>query len=519
MDLIFHNTRAYSLVEPGQWAPAFLVRGGCIVALGTKEDLAAAAHRPKYIDLGGHFVYPGFTDAHVHFVGLGLTLQNLQLQDCTLAEVLGKVEARAHQASVHDWIVGRGFNFNNWPEGKPRKEWLDRVAPGVPVALTAKDGHLMWVNSAALQASGITADTSNPQHGVIDRDESGEPTGLLMESAIALVTANMPAPSTQLRRKAIQAAIRLMHSYGIVAVHDMGDESGLQSFHEYRAAHGLPLRIWLAISRQFLKHAKSLGIRAGFGDQFLRIGGVKAFADGALGARTAWMLAPYEGEEGCGLPTLSSEELRDLVQEANGSGLPVAIHAIGDQANRAVLDALAAHGDRTLRNRIEHVQLLAEEDVPRLAELNVIASMQPTQCPQDRYMADRHWGRRSRLAYPFRSLLRQGTVLAFGSDTPVEDASVLVGLYSAVARKRWEEPHTEAWYGQEAVTMWDAMRAFTYGGAYAAGEESYRGTLALGMAADFTVLTQDILAADDPEVLKETQVAATYVAGECVYEA
>ena len=207
------------------------------------------------------------------------------------------------------------------------------------------------------------------------------------------------------------------------------------------------------------------------------------------------MLDPYEGEGGYGLPTLSLEELSALVREANRWGLPVAVHAIGDAGNRAVLDALAAHGDKGLRNRIEHVQLLNSADIPRLAELNIVASMQPIQCPQDRYMADRYWGGRSRWAYPFQSLLRQGTHLAFGSDAPVEEADVLKGMYSAVARKRWDEPETEPWYGEEAVSMWDALRAFTYGGAYAAGEEDYRGVLAPGMLADFTVLTQDILAA------------------------
>lgn len=519
MDKIFYNAGVYSLTEPGHWAPAFLVRGDKVVALGTRESLSDLAYRPKYIDLAGRFVYPGFADAHVHFLGLGLTLQSLNLQHCSLAEVLAKVRDRAQQVSPGGWIVGRGFNYNNWPEGKPHKSWLDEAAPSVPTALTAKDGHLMWVNSAALQACGITKDTPNPKYGLIERDESGEPTGLLMENAISLVTEKIPPPSSELRGKALQDAIKLFHSLGIVAVHDMGDEQALAAFQAYRESRDLTLRIWLAIPASSLPHAAALGIRSGFGDPFLKIGAVKAFADGALGARTAWMLEPYENGGGHGLPTLTPDELAALVKKANGSGLPVAVHAIGDGANRAVLDALAAYGDRSLRNRIEHVQLLSEADIPRLAALNVVASMQPLQCAQDRYMADEHWGRRSRWAYPFQSLLQHRTVLAFGSDVPVEEADVLKGLYSAVARKRWDEPETEPWYGEEAVSMWDALRAYTYGGAYAAGEEHYRGTLAPGMLADFTVLTQDILAQGDPEILKETQVAATFVGGQCVYEA
>ncbi|KLU40049.1 MAG: hypothetical protein AA931_07045 [Peptococcaceae bacterium 1109] len=508
----------YTLAEPGAWASAFLVRDGRIAALGTRDSLEAVAYRPRYIDLGGNFTYPGFTDAHVHLIGLGLQLQSLQLQGLSLAEVLGKVKASAEQAPAGSWIIGRGFNFNNWPEGRPHKAWLDEVAPLAPVALTAKDGHLMWVNSAALQACGITSETPNPKHGLIERDSSGETTGLLMENAISLVAGKIPPPSPKLREKAIKDAVDLFHSYGIVAVHDMGDEHALSALQQYREGRDLTLKVWLAIPAASLSHAKGMGIRGGFGDRFLRVGAVKDFADGALGARTAWMLDPYEGEGGYGLPTLSLEELSALVREANRWGLPVAVHAIGDAGNRAVLDALAAHGDKGLRNRIEHVQLLNSADIPRLAELNIVASMQPIQCPQDRYMADRYWGGRSRWAYPFQSLLRQGTHLAFGSDAPVEEADVLKGMYSAVARKRWDEPETEPWYGEEAVSMWDALRAFTYGGAYAAGEEDYRGVLAPGMLADFTVLTQDILAAGSPEILKETRVAATFVEGECVYE-
>jgi len=519
VDKIFYNTRLYTLTHPDQWAPAFLVRDGKIAALGSRAELAALAHRPQYIDLGGNYTYPGFTDAHVHLIGLGMTLQSLPLQGRSLAEVLTLVKERAAEVPPGSWVMGRGFNYNSWPEGRPHRRWLDQAAPATPVVLTAKDGHLIWVNSAALQACGISRDTPDPKHGLIERDDSGEPTGLLLENAISLVFEQLPPPPPELRQKAISDAVALLHSFGIVAAHDMGDGQALTALQEYRASHGLSLRIWLAIPASQLGSAAALGIRGGFGDQFLRIGAVKAFADGALGARTAWMLEPYTEDGGVGMPTLAQEELEELVRAANGCGLPVAVHAIGDAANRAALDAIAACGDTKLRNRIEHVQLLNPTDVPRLAALNVTASMQPTQCPQDRYMADRYWGGRCRWAYPFRSLLKHGTHLAFGSDTPVEEADVLKGLYSAAARKRWDEPHTEPWYGEEAVSMWDALRAFTYGGAYAAAEEHYRGTLSPGMLADFVVLTGDILAVDDPETLKEVHVAATYVGGECVYEA
>lgn len=506
------------MVEPEQWAPAFLVRHDKVVALGSKEELDMIAHRPKYVDLAGNVVYPGFSDSHVHLLGLGLILQNLRLEGVTLGATLKMVQDRAEKAHKGAWIEGWGFNYNDWPEGRPNKAWLDQVAPYNPVILRAKDGHLIWVNSAALDVCRINQNTPDPPNGLIERDEDGELTGLLMENAIPLVTDNIPDPSEQDCFKGLEAALRLMHSYGIVAVHDMEDDTALKALQQYRERQGLSLRVWMCLPRESLKAAASLGIRSGFGDAYLRIGGVKAFADGALGAGTAWTLEPYEGTSNFGLPTLPLNEINKLVQDANSNGLPVVVHAIGDAANRAVLDAIARFGNRSLRNRLEHVQLLAEADIPRLAHLEVAASMQPTQCPQDRYMADKLWGDRCQRAYAFKSLLRQGTVLAFGSDAPVEDPNVLVGLYSAVARKRWNEPNTEAWYPNEAISMWDALRAFTYGGAYAAGEESYRGTLAPGMLADFTVLTRDILSSDNPEVLKETEVAATFVGGKCVYK-
>lgn len=521
MDKIYYNARVYSLAERESWAPAMLVRADRLVALGDRRSLDTIAKNPEYVDLEGGYVYPGFTDAHVHLLWLGLNLQRINLQGCSLPETLQKVRERAAAVAPGTWIEGWGFNYNNWPEGKPHKAWLDEVAPHNPVVLRSKDAHLIWVNSAALKSCLITKETPNPANGLIERDDRGELTGLLMENAIPLVTEKIPKPSRELYLEAVRDAVKLLNSCGIVAVHDMGDPGDgltLSVLQQYRERFGLDLRITTALPYDKLQEAAALGFRGGFGDEYLRIGGIKAFADGSLGAQTAWTLDPYEGTGSRGLPTLSQGELNKLVQDANSAGLPVLIHAIGDAANRAVLDALEAYGHRELRNRIEHVQLIAPEDLPRLAQLGVVASMQPTHCPQDRYMADRLWGERSKNAYAFKSLLQHNTMLAFGSDTPVEEANVLIGLYSAVARKRWDEPHSEPWYGEQRISMWDALRAFTYGGAYAAREETYRGTLSPGMRADFVVLTHDLLAEEDPEVLKETQVIATFVGGRCVYK-
>jgi len=495
------------------------VRDGVILAVGKHKEVLGHLGNLKEVDLGGRTVLPSFTDAHLHFLHVGLGLQMLQLAGNSLQVTLEKVRQVAHKSPPGSWIQGRGFNFNDWAEGWPRKQWLDEIAPLSPVVLTAKDGHMIWVNSKALQVAGITENTPNPAGGVIERDESGQLTGILKEDAIMLVTDKVPLPTETQCAEALKKAIELAYSYGITAVHSMEDEISWRAWQKLRSEQPLLFRCLMSIPVHNLDKVINIGLQTGFGDEILRIGGVKLFVDGSLGSRTALMNEPYEGTvDELGVAILTANNLFSVVQKANGQGLPVVVHAIGDGANRLVLDAIEKVGDKRLRNRIEHAQLIHPSDLQRFRDCNVIASMQPTQCPQDRYMTEKHWGIRAAHCYPFRDLADLGVTLAFGSDCPVESMDVLLGLYSAVVRKRWDEPHSEPWHKRQAITMGEAIRAYTYGGAYAAGEEHYRGCLAPGMKADFVVLSHDILG-EDPEILKETNIDATYFEGNMVYSA
>ncbi len=518
LDVIVTNGNIYTMEEEGAVYQAMLVRSGSVAAVGEAEDIRTLAPRANLVDLQGGTVLPSFTDAHLHFLSFGLGLERLRLEGASLEETLAMVKEAAGESAPGQWIIGRGFDANLWDCGAPRREWLDEKTSVHPVALISKDGHTVWLNQLAAEQMGITADTPDPKGGVIERDASGQFSGLCKETAADAIVSQLPEPTASEKKKALQTAIKHAHAHGITAVHTMEGRDTWETWQELIRSGPVDFRGWLAAPVSELDALRRLGLQGGFGSEYLRFGGVKIFADGSLGSQTAWMLQPYEGEQQyTGVVVTDEKELKELVRTANQGGIPVLVHAIGDGANRAVLNALEAEGSHGLINRIEHAQLLDPADVPRLAAVNAAASMQPTQCPMDRYMAERHWGERCRTIYPFRSLLDHGTLVAFGSDSPVESLDVMLGLYSAVARKQWTEPDTNPWRAHEAISVYEAIRAYTYGSAAAAGEAHYRGTLAPGQRADFVVLSQDILA-EDPEILKETEVLATFFEGQQVFE-
>ncbi|NLY11208.1 MAG: amidohydrolase [Firmicutes bacterium] len=495
---------------------AILVNDGFIKATGSRDELKAKYNFSKEIDLQGYTILPAFTDSHLHLLNFGLGLDNIILDNCTLDESLAKVHETTKMVPSNEWIIGRGFNFNDWEEGWPQMSWLDKVAPNHPVVLIAKDGHLVWGNRIAFELANITKETLAPEGGAITKDANGELVGTLTEKAITLLLNKIPSPSEVARKRALEKAISVAYSFGITAVHTMEDRQTWLALQELRESKGLKFRVLLSIPVEELDSAINLGIRTGFGDQILRIGSVKIFADGSLGSRTAWMLKPYTGTNNFGIRVTNENRLKEMIAKANNAGLSVAVHAIGDGANRAVLDAIETVGNRKLRNRIEHAQLVSPVDIPRFAQLNIVASMQPTQCPEDRYMSDEHWGERCAFAYPFRSLLDSGATLAFGSDAPVESCDTLLGLYSAVARKRWNEAGSESWYFNQAISIEEAVKGYTIGAAIAANEEHYRGKLETGYQADFTILSHDIFN-NEPEILKETKIVATYFQGKKVF--
>ncbi|MGH2592893.1 MAG: amidohydrolase, partial [Anaerolineae bacterium] len=412
-----------------------------------------------------------------------------------------------------------------WGSGAfPTRAALDRVAPNHPVYLTAKSGHAGWANSLALQLAGVNASTQDVPNGEIVRDASGEPTGIFLEDAMNLIGSIIPQASAGEVADAMREAIPLAHRVGLTGVHDFDGARSFQAWQILKERNELSLRVSKTIPVYLLEHAIALGLRSGFGDDWLRIGSVKTFADGALGPRTALMIDPYEGEPPSGnrgIVVTDKEEMVEHVRKASAAGLSSTIHAIGDKANHDVLDGYeivrseeGQRGDSRLRHRLEHVQLLHPADSGRLAQLNVIASMQPIHATSDMLMADKHWGARSASAYAWRTQLNAGARLAFGSDAPVETFDPLAGIHAAVTRRRADgSPGREGWYAEQRLTVHEAVYAYTMGAAFAAYAEKYTGSLTPGKLADLVVIDRDIFEIDPMDILR-AKVVGTIVDGQ-----
>lgn len=524
-DLVLLNGLVYTMDEEMPLAEAVAVRDGRILAVGDNAAVRAlAGAETEVLDARGRTVLPAFTDAHIHLVHYGLSLTQVQLDGIpSLEEAVARVAERAKQTKPGDWIRGWGWNRNLWPGAPFPTKWdLDPVTPHNPVYLYSKDGHAAWTNSLALQLAGITKDTPDPPGAQLERDEAGEPTGLLKEDAAMKMVEQVAGPvSLSEKMAAVRAAAEQLHRLGVVGVHVPEEAHDLRAIQEVRLRGELALRVNMMIPAGNLDNALQLGLRAGFGDDFLRLCAVKAFADGSLGTRSADMFEPYDDEpDNCGIEVTSTEQLSAWVAACTTGGWNIAIHAIGDRANSRALDALEEHWQEWsrlgLRPRIEHVQLISPQDLPRLGLMGVIASMQPIHCTSDILMADRHWGARCSSAYAWRSLLDNGAVLAFGSDAPVETPDVLRGIFAAVTRQREDGMPPGGWYPEQCLTVPEAVYAYTVGAAYASGEERIKGSLSMGKLADMVVLSQDIFDVPPPEIL-HTRVEMTILGGEVVY--
>ncbi len=547
---VFVNGNIYTMDPAHPRAQALAVREGRIVAVGDDQQVRPLAESPRQVvDLEGRTVVPGFIDSHIHFLSTALNLDRVNLDGLdSKAKAVAAVTQRVAQTPKGRWVRGYGWNHNLWDGRFPNKADLDAVAPDHPVALTRKDYHVLWVNSRALEAAGITAETPDPPGGEIQRDSAtGQPTGILKEEACKLVYRVLPQPTAVERRAALKRAFKLAHAVGLTGIHEiLGANLFADAFRDYveLARRGeLGLRVYLFIPRERLAEAIALGLQTGFGDEWVRIGPVKAFMDGTLGSQTAHMLEPFDdalargsgggspGEMGegarasqgqpdnRGISILSVEEIRELIARASAAGLACAVHAIGDAANRKVLDAIASYQRSArrrdaprLRHRIEHAQLVHPDDIPRFGKLGVIASVQPIHATSDIEIAERYWGRRCVTGYAYRSLLEAGAKLAFGSDAPVEPWDVLAGIHAAVTRQRADGTPPGGWYPQQRLTVSQAVHAYTLGAAYASGEESIKGSITPGKLADFVVLSRDIFQIA-PEELLTTRVVGTIVAG------
>lgn len=518
--ICFTNAHIYAPDAAHTWHTAMLVEQGRIRWIGHPDDLGPQVNATT-ISLDGGYILPGLTDAHTHFLALALLAQRVNLRGTrSLAEALQRISAYATKTNTM-WIEGHGWNEHEWEEGRlPTRHDLDAILPSRPVALSRIDGHLLWCNSLALQLAGITADTPDPEGGQIDRDEQGQPTGILRETARRLVSRVIPEPPLDTKADALLAAQRHAHSLGLTGIHTIESALALEAYQTLERENRLRLRILFMPLYDALNALRAANKQPGSGSAWVRLGQLKLFSDGTLGSRTAWMLEPYnDASDEHGLPTYSTEELHALVAEAHRAGWPVAIHAIGDAANRAALDAIEAAPPHAspLPDRIEHVQLIHPDDVPRFAQLGVIASMQPIHMASDWRLANQRWGERARWSYAWRTLRAAGAVLAFGSDAPIEPINPWPNLQVAITRRDLDGQPPAGWYPHERLAFADALDGFTHGAAIAAGLP-HEGRLTLGAFADFIVLEQNPFTIP-PNALAKVRPVRTFVGGEDVLEA
>jgi predicted amidohydrolase YtcJ len=535
-DLILLNGHIRTLDSQRPQARAIGIRGGQIIAVGENDAIAAlAGQKTERVELNGRLAIPGFMDSHFHFYDWAMGRQQLDLARVnSLDELLDQVALTAGRLPQKKWILGQGWNESDWPEHTmPRRDHLDAVAPSHPVALWRCDLHLVSVNSSALELAGIDESTPNPPDGVIEKDSSGLPTGILRELAPNLVKSVIPPPNADELVAAMHEGIAHLHTLGLTAVHDARLMGGLEGAAALRAWQllnekgKLDLRCWVSLAGERLEEAIALGLRTGLGDERLRIGHVKYFADGGMGARTAWMLEPYLDAE-YGMPLGSMAELGQKIAAAEKAGLAVMVHAIGDRANReiiTILEKLADSRKRTpqkssappaLPHRIEHTQMIRSEDIQRLAKLKVAACVQPHNMILDINMIDESVGERGRWTYAYKEMLDAGIPVLFSSDAPVCDPSPLVGIHAAVTRQRRDGTPQGGWYPEQRISVEDAVRGYTMVPAAFYGQSRKMGTLTPGKRADMIVLDRDIFEVDPMEIA-DARVEMTIFDGRIVY--
>jgi predicted amidohydrolase YtcJ len=529
-DLLLTGGAVITLDPARPRATAVAVRGGRIVAVGSDADVSAfRGPGTRVVALAGGGVVPGLADAHVHVEGIGQAAESLDLVGAlSLQEALDRVAAGARALPPGEWLIGRGWDQNDWPGKRfPTAAELDRAAGDRPVLLERVDGHASWANTRALAKAGITSATPDPPGGRILRDAAGAPSGVLVDAAQTLAESKVPEPTRAVRKRRLAKGLAAAAAVGLTSVHDAGvTVDTIPLYKELLAEDALPVRVHVMLRgpAEFLEKGALLVPEHGLGDGRLNVSAIKVVADGALGSRGAWLLEPYADEPGTrGLNTVDPAAYDRLLAEAVKRGFQVATHAIGDAANRFVLDAyeraFAGRDGAALRFRVEHAQVVSPADVPRFKRLGVLPSMQPTHCTSDMYWAaDRLGPERVQGAYLWKTFLDQGVRIPAGSDAPVERIDVLPGLQAAVTRQDAKGWPPGGWHPQERVGLEQALRMFTQDAAYAAFDEKERGTIAVGMRADLTVLGAD-LEKVAPSAIATVPVRMTVVGGRVVHEA
>lgn len=518
------NARIFTMDAGSAEVSGLVIQDGRISHILTGAEGKEPPARGTYLDLGGRIVLPGLIDSHLHLRKYAETLTKINCETKTKSDCLERVRERTSITSPGEWVLGHGWNHNNWTEGYGSAVELDQVAPDHPVYLTGKSLHVSWANSKALAMAGINETTQDPPGGVLQRDAGGYPTGILFEEAVKLIEKIIPEPPVDQVASSILKAQESLWEMGLTGVHDFDRVLCIQALQQLAQEDQLHLRVQKSIPSEFLDQAIQLGYRTGEGTDWLWFGGVKDFMDGALGPQTAAMLAPYQGSGEMGLLLKSENEIIQLGQKAADHGLSLSIHAIGDLANRTLLNALEAirsyekeSGLDPLPHRIEHVQLIDPVDLPRLAELDITASMQPIHATSDMEMATAYWGERTAYSYAPKSQIDQGALVVFGSDAPVESPNPWLGIHAAVTRQRVDgTPGPDGWHPEGRVSFHQALTAFTVNPARAAGREKSQGKLVPGYWADLIVLDTDPSSCP-PEKLPAILPLGTMVAGNWVY--
>jgi predicted amidohydrolase YtcJ len=528
-DLIVTNARIYTVDENRPIVDAMAIRDGRVVATGPQRGvMTLRGPNTRVLDLNGRTVIPGMIDAHVHLLNLGNSLRNVDLVGTSsYDEVIARVAARARETPPGTWIQGRGWDQNDWGVTQfPTHEALSRAVPNHPVVLTRIDGHATLVNAAAMRAANVTAQTQDPSGGRIEKNADGSPTGVLVDAAMGIVNRQVPPATKEQMKTAVQAAIAEMNRWGLTSVHDAGVPRAVIDVYEEVAREGrFNIRDYVMVANNdsSINHYLQRGPQVGLYDGRLWIKSIKISADGALGSRGAALIEPYTDDpRNSGLALVPAGRVRDVGVKALRAGFQLNVHAIGDRANRTVLDEFQAAFDSVPvadhRFRIEHAQIIHPDDVPRFAQLGVIPSMQASHQTSDMYWAVNRIGPTRVLgSYAWRSLLNSGVIIANGSDLPVERTNPLISFMASVSRQDARGWPAGGWHPEQRMTREEALKSMTIWAAYSGFMEKDVGSLAPGKLADFVVLDQDIMRVP-PELILNTNVIATYLSGRAVFQ-
>lgn len=522
MYTLFHNGYIHTLDNNSHDSNALLVLDDRIIFHGDHHHINVSESQVRRVDLQGLHIYPGFIDCHTHVAWAAIDMERIRLDDCqSLSDALKKIRKHVNKEEKGDWVLGGGWNANLWKDGMPHKSQLDKITSDHPIALFNKDAHTQWLNSRAMQIVHFENDTSDPPGGKLGRDTSGELTGLVYEKACDIVYRASENITFEQLERCLNNYSQNLFALGITSVHSCESLKIWSLFQEMNQKNKLPLRICMHPPVEEAGTFTKVGLCSGWGNEYLRLGGLKYFVDGSLGSQTAEMFTHYDGLGHAGIEVITEEALSAQLRQAAEKGFSATIHAIGDKANFKTLNVLESIQDisaqRNLRHRIEHAQIIQKSDIKRFSNLNVIASMQPLHITDDVKIAEKYLGKRAENAYPVGSLLRSGCRVVFGSDVPITDPDPLKGIQSAMTRRFQLDRKEPSWFPDECISASDALYAYTKQAAYASYEEHLKGTLLPGKLADFVALPIEIEKANEDQ-LRGTKVKMTVLGGKVVYQ-